>query len=71
MSAYLLKRTENAMKWDFFSSFLKEKTAIFSSSEQQMGEPCSAGQGQCDERFYATSKDVQAVESKLEMKSTS
>ena len=43
---------------------------MFSSSEQVV-EPCSAGQGQCDESFYATSNGVQTVESKLEMKSTS
>lgn len=49
-----------------FFFFPKEKTDIFSSSEQ-MVESCSAGQGQRDEYFYVTSKDVQTVESKLEM----
>lgn len=69
MSAYLLKGAENKMEWEKFSFFLKEKTDIFSSSEQ-MVEAYSTGQGQRDKCFYVTSKDVQTVESKLEMKST-
>ena len=56
------------MKWkkfSFFFFFLKEETDVLGFSEQT--ELCSEGQGQRDESFYVTSKDVQTVESKLGM----
>lgn len=49
----------------FLFFFLKEKTDVLGFSEQT--ELCWEGQGQWNESFYVTSKDVQTVESKLEM----
>lgn len=70
LSVYLLpQKAENKTKHGNIFCFLK-KTDIFGSSEQ-MVETCSTRQGQCDECFCMRSKDVQMVESKLVVKSTS
>lgn len=69
MSAYLLKGTETKRKWKkFFFSFSKEGLLGFS---EEMAGLSPTEQGQQDECFYRTSKTIQMVESKLEMRSTS